>query len=51
LAAQRLEADLDTERRANDAYEHNRATARDRLGRRLGGRPEAYRPPRCSPAR
>jgi transposase len=45
LAAERLEGELDTERRANEAYEHNRATARDRLGRRLGGRPEAYRPP------
>jgi hypothetical protein len=45
LAAERLEGELDTERRANEAYEHNRATARDRLGRRLGGRTEAYRPP------
>jgi hypothetical protein len=45
LAAERLEGDLDTERRANEAYEHNRATARDRLGRRLGGRPDPYRPP------
>jgi hypothetical protein len=45
LAAERLEAELDTERRANEAYEHNRATARDRLGRRPGGRPDPYRPP------
>jgi transposase len=45
LAAERLEGDLDTERRANAAYEHNRATARDRLGRRLGGRPDPHRPP------
>ena len=45
LAAERLEGDLDVERRANDAYEHNRATARDRLGRRLGGRADPHRPP------
>jgi transposase len=45
LAAERLEAELDTERRANEAYEHNRANARDRLGRRLGGRSDPYRPP------
>ena len=45
LAAERLEADLEVERRANEAYEHYRATARDRLGRRPGGRAEPYRPP------
>jgi transposase len=45
LAAERLEGELDTERRANEAFEHNRATARDRLGRRLGGRADPYRPP------
>ena len=45
LAAERLEADLEVERRANEAYEHYRATARDRLGRRPGGRAERYRPP------
>jgi hypothetical protein len=38
LAAERLESDLSVERRANEAYEHYRATARDRLGRRPGGR-------------
>jgi hypothetical protein len=38
LAAERLEGELDTERRANEAYEHYRVTARDRLGRRPGGR-------------
>ena len=41
LAAERLEADLDTERRANDAYEHNpgdRARpARSATGRPAGG--------------
>jgi hypothetical protein len=45
LAAERLEGELDVERRANEAYQQNRATARDRLGRRLGGRPDPYRPP------
>jgi hypothetical protein len=45
LAAERLEAERDTERRANEAYEHYRATARDRLGRRPGGRADPYRPP------
>src|SRR5215217_1022028 len=45
LAAERLEADLEVERRANEAYEHYRATARDRLGRRPGGRAQRYRPP------
>jgi len=45
LAAERLEAELDVERRANEAYEHYRATARDRLGRRPGGRADPYRPP------
>ena len=45
LAAQRLESELDVQRRANEAYEHYRATARDRLGRRPGGRSQAYRPP------
>jgi hypothetical protein len=45
LAAERLEAEFDTERRANDAYEHYRGTARDRLGRRPGGRAEPHRPP------
>ena len=44
LAAERLERDLEVERRANEAYEHYRATARDRLGRRPGGRAEPYRP-------
>ena len=45
MAAWRLESELDVERRASEAYEHNRATARDRLGRRSGGRAEPYRPP------
>jgi hypothetical protein len=45
LAAQRLESQLDVECRSNAAYEQYRATARDRLGRRPGGRAEPYRPP------
>src|ERR671922_2755181 len=45
LAAERLEVELEVERRANEAYEHYRATARDRLGRRPGGRADPYRPP------
>jgi transposase len=45
LAAERLEDELDVELRANEAYEHYRATARDRLGRRPGGRAEPHRPP------
>ena len=45
MAAERLAGDLDLERRANEAYDHYRATARDRLGRRVAGRPDPYRPP------
>ena len=45
LAAERLAGDLEMERRANEAYEHYRASARDRLGRRPGGRADPYRPP------
>ena len=45
LAAERLEADHDVERRCNAAYEHYRASARDRLGRRLGGPSNPYEPP------
>jgi transposase len=44
LAAERLESDRDVECRSNAAYELYRATARDRLGRRPGGRAEPYRP-------
>jgi transposase len=45
LAADRLESDLEVERRANAAYEHYRATARDKLGRRLSRGPNPYEPP------
>jgi hypothetical protein len=40
-----LDEELDAERQANEAYEHYRATARDRLGRRVAGRTDPYRPP------
>src|ERR671910_184159 len=43
--SEQLEGELDVERRANEAYERYRVTARDRLGRRPGGRPDPYRPP------
>jgi transposase len=45
LAGERLEAELDAERRANEAYEQHRATGRDTQGRRLGARPKSYTPP------
>ena len=45
LAADRLQSELEVERRANTAYEHYRATARDRLGRRLSRGPNPYQPP------
>jgi transposase len=45
LAAERLEADRDAEQRGNEAYERFRVSARDRLGRRPGGRPNPYVPP------
>src|SRR5215213_7386141 len=44
LAAERLESDRDVECRSNAAYEHYRATARDRLGRRLSRPPNPYEP-------
>jgi Transposase DDE domain len=45
LAAERLEADLLAERAGNDAYEHYRATARDKRGRRLSRPPDPHTPP------
>ena len=54
VAAERLGLALDVERRANQAYEHYRATARDRLGRRPGGRaagPRRIGRPSCRPGR
>jgi hypothetical protein len=45
LAAERLEADLDAELAANEAYDHYRATGRDSQGRRLSRPPKPYVPP------
>jgi transposase len=45
LAAERLEVDLDVERRANEAYERYRAQGRMKDGRRFGGPPKPYTPP------
>jgi transposase len=45
LAAERLESELTAERAGNDAYEHYRATARDKRGRRLSRPPDPYTPP------
>jgi transposase len=45
LAAQRLEADLEVEGRANKAYEAYRARGRMKDGRRFGAPPKAYEPP------
>ena len=45
LAADRMDSDLEIERRANAAYEHYRSTARDKLGRRLSRPPNPYQPP------
>jgi transposase len=45
LAAERLEAELDAERRGNEAYEAYRATGRMKDGRRFGGPPKPYTPP------
>jgi transposase len=45
LAAERLEVDLDVERRANEAYQDYRAQGRMRDGRRFGGPPNPYAPP------
>jgi transposase len=45
LAAGRLEADLDAERRGNQAYHAYRACGRMKDGRRFGGPPKPYTPP------
>jgi transposase len=44
-AGQRLDAELAAESRGNAAYEHYRATGRDRFGRRLSRPPKPYQPP------
>ena len=45
LAVERLDSDLDVERRANQAYEAYRARGRMKDGRRFGGPPTPYTPP------
>jgi transposase len=45
VAAQRLQSDLDVERRANEAYEAYRAQGRMKDGRRFGRPPNPHRPP------
>ena len=45
LAAERLEVDLDTERRANQAYEQFKERRRAAGGIRVGGPPKPYQPP------
>ncbi len=44
-AERRMAQDLEVERAANEAYEHYRAHARDKLGRRLGHPPKPFKPP------
>jgi hypothetical protein len=44
-AARRLQEEHAAECEANAAYEHYRATGRDRLGRRLSRPPDSYQPP------
>jgi len=44
-AKRRLEEELAVERATNEAYEHYRATARDKQGRRLSRPPNPYEPP------
>jgi transposase len=51
LAARRLDADLEVERRANEAYESFRTDYRDRLGRRPGGQPNPYVAPELPPGK
>jgi len=45
LSAERLETDLDVERRSNEAYGAYRAQGRMKDGRRFGGPPNPYTPP------
>jgi hypothetical protein len=45
IAAERLEEDLEADRRANEAYQHYKATGRKSDGRRFGRAPNPYMPP------
>ncbi len=40
-----MQEELDRDRRSNEAYEHYRATARDKRGRRLSRPPDPWTPP------
>jgi hypothetical protein len=50
-AEQRLQENLRVVREANDAYEHHRATAVMRDGRRFGARPNPYVAPQVPPGK
>jgi Transposase DDE domain len=50
-AEQRLQENLRVEREANDAYEHHRATAVMKDGRRFGARPNPYVAPEVPPGK
>jgi transposase len=50
-AEQRLRENLRVEREANDAYEHHRATAVTKDGRRFGARPNPYVAPEVPPGK
>jgi len=45
IGKQRLDEELDRDSRSNEAYEHYRATARDKLGRRLSRPPDPWTAP------
>jgi transposase len=47
----RLQENLRVEREANEAYEHHRATAVTKDGRRFGARPNPYVPPELPPGK
>ncbi len=50
-AEQRLQENLRVEQEANDAYEHHRATAVTKDGRRFGARPNLYVAPEVPPGK
>ncbi len=50
-AEQRLQENLRVEREANEAYEHHRATAVTKDGRRFGARPNPYVAPEVPPGK
>jgi len=46
IGGRRLEEELERDRRSNESYEHYRATARDKRGRRLSRPPDPFELPR-----